>query len=232
MPAKQFSSMHEALIVLPGIMANGRKKGYLRRYFDNHCDYDVYIPDLPYRRPLTGVVTWFTAYLAEAVKPQHYDKLHGIAYLGGRVLLRCMPPADVPRFDHLVHFRGPYQEQVATRLVGRIGGTLAALFAGRTVLDLADGWPGRIPVRPFALHEALIVEQGRSLLARWLGVQADDVAAETWSTSNLLPGAEAELRVAESHDEVYTTDFILAAALEFIQNGTMAGTRLDHALPA
>ena len=232
MPSKQFSSIREALIVLPGIMANGRKKRHLRHYFATHCDYDVYIPDLPYRRPLTGVVTWFTAYLAEVVKPERYDKLYGIAYLGGRVLLRCMPPGGVPMFDCLVHFRGPYQEQVASRLVRRVGATMAALFAGRTVLDLADGWPGRIPSRPFAIHEAVIVEQGRSWLARWLGVHTDDVAPESWSTSTLLPNAEAELRVAESHDEVYTTDYILAAALEFIQRGSMPGTRQVHALSA
>lgn len=232
MPSTQLSSIREALVVLPGIMANGRKRRYLRRYFHDHCDYDVFIPDLPYRRPLAGVITWFTAYLSETVHPQRYDRLYGIAYLGGRVLLRCMPPADVPRFESLVHFRGPYQEQVASRLAGRIGGTLAALFAGKTVLDLADGWPGRVPSRPFAEHEALIVEQGRSWLARWLGINTDDVAPEDWTTGNLLPAAEAELRVPESHDDVYTTDYILAATLEFIQHGTIAGKRQGHALSA
>ena len=229
--SKRSSPRRESLIVLPGIMADRRKRSYVRHYFNSHCGYDVYVPDLPYRRPLPEVVTWFTAYLAEVVKPERYERLYGIAYLGGRILLRCMPPADVPRFECLVHFRGPYQEQVAARLVGRIGRTLSALIAGGTVLDLADGWPGCIPSRPFAPHEALIVEQGRSRLARWLGIHADDVAPESWSIENLLPTAEAALRVAESHDEVYTTNYILAAALEFIQHGTMTYTVPGHANP-
>ena len=222
MPAPQtttpVSPRRQALIVLVGITAHWRKRRHLRRYFQARCDYDVFVPDLPYRKPLAEVAAWYAAYLQNVVRPERYDKLHCIAYIAAGTLLRCLPPGD-PAFERLVCFRGPYQEMVAQRLVQRIGRFLAGLIAGKTALDLADGWPGRQPLRRQARHEALILEQGRSRMARWLGIRADDIPPAAWLATDLLPTAEAVLPVPQSHDDVYTADNILAAALEFIRQG-------------
>jgi hypothetical protein len=215
----------QALIVLVGITANGRKRRHLRRYFNSHCDYDVFVPDLPYRRPLAEAAAWYSDYLVNEVKAERYDRLHGIAYIAAGALLRCLPPDGPLRFERMVCFRGPYQERVAARLVQRIGRRLAGLVAGKTALDLADGWPDRLPLRRHARHEALIVEEGRSRMARWLGIRAFDIPAESWSDMELLPGAEAVLHVPQSHDDVYTADTVLAAALEFIRHGQFPDTR-------
>ena len=213
------SRNHQALLVLVGITASRRKRRHLRRYFDAHVDYDVFVPDLPYRKPLAEVAAWYADYLANEVRPGRYDKFHCIAYIAAGELLRCLPEGSRLPFERMVCFRGPYQELVSARLVQRIGRPLAGLVAGKATLDLADGWAGRLPPGLHAAHEALIVEEGRSRMARWLGIRASDIPRSAWSGETLLPSAEAELHVPQSHDDVYTADCVLAAALEFIQRG-------------
>ena len=211
--------------MLVGIMASWSKRRHLRRYFISHCDYDVFVPDLPYRRPLAEVAAWYSDYLANEVWPERYGKLHCIAYIAAGALLNCLPSGGHPAFERMVYFRGPYQERVAVGLVERIGSRLAGLVAGRTALDLANGWPGELPRHRHALHEALIVEEGRSRMARWLGIHASDIQPASWSGTELLPGAEAVLHVPQSHDDVYTDDNILAAALAFIRHGRFPDTQ-------
>lgn len=221
----------QALVVLVGITANRRKRSHLRRYFGAHGDYDVFVPDLPYRRPLKEVAAWYAGYLANEVRPERYDKLHCIAYIAAGALLRCLPAGDKPAFERMVCFRGPYQERVAARLVARIGRWLAGLVAGRTALDLADGWPAALPWQRHAAHEALIVEEGRTRMARWLGIRAADIPPQSWSDAELLPGAEAALHVPQSHDDVYTADAVLAAALGFIRHGRFPDAGHDACRP-
>lgn len=223
--SNRLAPYREALVVLVGITASRRARSHLRRYFGSHSGYDVFVPDLPYRRPLPEVAVWFADYLANEVRPQRYDKLHCIAYIAGSALLRSLPPDRQPAFERMVCFRGPYQERVAASLVARIGGFLAGLVAGKSALDLAAGWPARFPERRHAGHEALILEEGRSRMARWLGIRASDIPPESWQGTKLLPGAEAVLLIPQSHDDVYTDDTVLAAALEFIRHGRFPDTR-------
>lgn len=203
--------------MLVGITASRRKRRHLRRYLNAHWGFDVYVPDLPYRRPLGEVSIWYLDYLANVVKPERYDQLHGIAYIAGGTLLNQLMQGGTPLFERLVCFRGPYQELVAARLVQRIGQMLAGLVGGKSTLDLADDVPSGVPWRRLARHEALVVEEGRSRMARWLGIDSADIPPQAWSTERLLPSAEAVLRIQKSHDDVYTDDAVLAAALAFIE---------------
>lgn len=217
----------QALVVLVGITASRRKRAYLRRYLASHSEYEVHVPDLPYRRPLKEVAAWYADYLANTVRPSRYDKLHCIAYIAGGALLRCLPASMPPLFERMVCFRGPYQELVAARLVARIGRRLAGLLAGRTALDLAAGWPAGLPWPRHALHEGLIVEEGRTRMARWLGIRAADLPPQAWSDTVLLPAAEAALHVPQSHDDVYTDDAVLDAALAFVRHGEFPARGAD-----
>lgn len=226
--ASQTQVKPEALIVLVGITASWRKRRHLRRYLQSHCDVDVFVPSLPYRKPLGEVAAWFSAYLCDEVKPQRYEKIHCIAYIAAGSLLRCMP--HLPLFERMVYFRGPYQELVAPWLVQRIGRFLAGLIAGKTALDLANGWPARLPQQKLAQHEALIIEEGRSRMARLLGITSEELDETAWSAAQMLPSAEAVLRVPESHDDVYTSDAVLSAALGFIQHGAFPSVQhVTHA---
>lgn len=220
----------EALVVLVGITANWRKRRHLRRFLAAHCDFDVYVPALPYRKPLREVAAWYEHYLEHEVRPERYAKLHTITYIAAGSLLRCLPPASQVLFERMVYFRGPYQELVAPWLVQRVGRFAAGLIAGKSALDLANGWPARLPQQQLAQHEALIVEEGRSRMARLLGITSEEFGESSWSAAQMLPSAEAVLRVPESHDDVYTSDTVLAAALDFIQHGTFPSVQhVTHA---
>lgn len=212
-------SKREALVVLVGITANWRKRRHLRRFLAAHYDYDVYVPALPYRKPLREAAAWYEHYLEHEVRPARYVKLHAIAYIAAGSLLRCLPPDNQLLFERMVYFRGPYQELVAPWLVQRVGRFAAGLIAGKSALDLANGWPARLPQQQLARHEALIIEEGRSRMARLLGITSEEFDETSWSAAQMLPSAEAVLRVSESHDDVYTSDAVLAAALSFIQHG-------------
>lgn len=215
--------------MLVGITASRRKLRYLRRYLNAHCDFEVFVPDLPYRRPLLDVAAWYADYLANEVRPARFERLDCIAYIAGGAVLRSLPQKSQPLFEHLVCFRGPVQERVAARLVQRLGRWLAGLIAGKTLLDLAACMPAGLPMHRLAQHEALIVEEGRSRLARWLGIGIDDVPPGAWSSEKLLPAAEVVVHISESHDDVYTTPAILDAALGFIRDGVFQKTDLSYA---
>jgi hypothetical protein len=219
----------EALLVLVGVTANRRKRRGLLRHFSSRCNHDVFVPDLPYRKPLHEVAAWYVDYVTNVVRPERYARLHCIAYIAAGVMLRSLPPERRLGFERIVYFRGPYQELVAARLAQRIGRGLAGLVMGRTAVDLAEGWAERFPLRREAAHEALIVEEGRSDMARWLGIGASDIPPASWSDEALLPTAEAVLHIPESHDDVYTSESVLNATLEFILHGNFRNAEVTHA---
>ena len=139
----------DALVVLVGITAGGRARSHVKRYLAHHSQYDIYVPTLPFRRlDLRNCAGWLSRYLETTVVPQRYKMLHGIAYIAGGMLLRCLPGGTVPMFGRLVHFRSPIQERVAGRFVRRFGRLLAFMLGGRVMLDLADGWPAALPQEP------------------------------------------------------------------------------------
>ena len=210
----------EALIVLVGITAGHRDRDHVSRYFLQNSNYDVFVPALPYRRGLRDCARWFSRYLETTVIPTRYASLHAVAYIAAGPLLRYLPARPEPLFERMVYIRGPFQERVAGRLIKRIGRTLAGLLMGRSMIDMVDGLPASLPQLRQSRHEGLIIELGRSWLARLLGIRAADLPADAWTPAQLIPTAEAVLHIPESHDDVYTTDRVLAAALHFVRNGT------------
>ena len=209
----------EALLVLVGITAGPRARRRVWRFFSRHSDYAVFVPALPYRRGIRACSAWLQGYLENTVRPSRYAATHVIAYIAGGLLLRSLPARALPVFERMVQFRGPIQERVAPALERRLGRGATGWLKGRAVLDLADGWPQALPRRRCARHEGLIIELGRSRLARLLGVSRANIGAEAWMPARLQPTAEAVLRIAASHDDVYASESVLSAALAFIRSG-------------
>jgi len=207
----------EALIVLVGITAGRNKRRQVLHFFSRNSDYAVFVPPLPYRTGMQACAAWLRAYLNDTVQPARYNAVHAIAYIAGGLLLRCLERDSLPTFERLVQFRGPIQEQVAAALVRRLGRAAAGWLGGRGVLDLADGWPQALPPPRCARQSGLIIELGRSRMARLLGISQIDAA--DWTPERLLPGAADVLRVAASHDDVYSAEPVLATALQFIRTG-------------
>lgn len=213
----------EALIVLAGMTANRNKRRQVLHFFTRNSDYAVFVPSLPYRAGMRACAAWLRGYLADTVRPARYKAVHGIAYIAGGLLLRCLERGSFPAFKRLVQFRSPIQEQVAAAMVRRLGRALAGWLGGRAVLDLADGWPQALPLPPCVREQGLVIELGRSRLARLLGISQGD--EEDWRPECLLPGAADVMRIPESHDDVYTSVPVLAATLHFIRTGCFpAGT--------
>ncbi len=210
----------ESLLVLVGITATGSKRRGLARYLNAHSAYRVYVPAIPFRGGLRLCTHWLARYLAQTVRPQENDPLHVLAYIAGGALLRGLAAADrLPPLARVLWVRGPVQERVAATLVARYGRLLAWLLGGRSLIDLADGWPRPLPFPRSAREQGLMIELGVSSLARRLGLERGDVPAEGWDPAALLPGAAAVLRVPESHDEVYGSAALLEAALHFFGHG-------------
>jgi hypothetical protein len=207
----------EALIVLVGITAGRNKRRQVLHFFSRNSDYEVFVPPLPYRTDMQACAAWLHGYLDDTVQPARYDAVHAIAYIAGGLVLRCLEREYIPTFERLVQFRSPIQEQVAAALVRRLGRRLTGWLGGRAVLDLADDWPQALPPPRCARQHGLIIELGRSRMARLLGINRG--SDEEWTPERLLPGAADVLRVAASHDDVYSAEPVLAAALQFIRTG-------------
>lgn len=210
----------ETLLVLVGITASGRKRHGLARYLDAHGAFRVHVPAIPFWRGLRLCTRWLARYLAQTVRPQETGPLHVLAYIGGGALLRGLAAADrLPPLARVLWVRGPVQERIAATMVARYGRLLAWLLGGRSLVDLADGWPQPLPFPRSAGEQGLMIEQGVSSLAQRLGLGPADVPDEGWDPAALLPGADAVLRVPQSHDEVYGAPALLDAALHFFRHG-------------
>lgn len=207
----------EALIVLVGITAGRNERRQVLHFFSRNSDYTVFVPQLPYRTGMRSCANWLRHYLDDIVQPARYSAVHAIAYIAGGLLLRCLERETQPIFERLVQFRGPIQERVAAALVCRLGRRVAGWLCGRGVLDLADGWPQALPTPRCARQHGLVIELGRSRMARLLDISQVDAA--DWTPERLLPEAADVLQVAASHDDVYSAEPVLAAALQFIRTG-------------
>jgi hypothetical protein len=214
----------EALLVLVGITATRRSRTSLSSFFAGHGAYQTFVPRLPLRRGLRPSARWLERYLARTVRTQERGPLHVLAYIAGGAVLRCLAEsARLPDLARVLYVRGPVQELVPAAMVRRYGRLLARLLGGRSMIDLADGWPAALPLPRVLGEQGLLIEQGVSSLARSLGLGPESVAAASWDPERLLPGAHAVLRVPESHDEVYTSQRLLAAALDFFRSGRFGG---------
>jgi hypothetical protein len=216
---KQDPVRREALIVLVGITAGRRARDRARDLLTHGGEYDVFVPALPYRAGIAKCAGRLRRYLREAINPARHSAVHAIVYIAGGVVLRRLPSESVPPFERMVYFRSPIQERVARTMVRRFGRTLSGWLGGRAMVELANGLPGAPPTPPLCREQGLIIEMGRSRLARLLGISAADVSAEEWMPERLLPAATAVLRIPESHDEVYASERVLRAAMHFIREG-------------
>lgn len=216
----------QSLLVLVGITATRSSRRSVARYFGQHGAFRVFVPAIPYRRGLRRCTRWLERYLARTVHAQESGPIDVLAYIAGGALLRGLAAADrLPPLARVLWIRGPVQERVAATIVARYGRVLAWLFGGRSLLDLADGWPRSLPFPRSAGEQGLMIEQGVSSLARRLGLRSDDVPPEGWDPALLLPGARAVLRVPESHDDVYRSSALLASALHFFRHGRFEDPR-------
>lgn len=207
----------EALLVLVGITAGRYERRQVLCYLSRQSDYAVFVPPLFYRAGIQVCAAWLSRYLDNTVKPARFGAVHAIVFIAGGLLLRCLEPDSLPTFERLVQIRGPIQEQVAAALVRRLGRVMAGWLGGRAVIDLADGWPQSLPLPSCARQHGLVIELGRSRMARLLGITWDD--ADDWTPEYLLPGATDVLQIPQSHDDVYTFEPVLDAALQFIRTG-------------
>ena len=87
------------------------------------------------------------------------------------------------------------------------------------ITDLASDRLKGIPQANIGREQGLLVETGVSKLAQSLGLHAESVPKESWRPEAMLPLASDVLCVPESHDEVYSSESFLSAALHFFQNG-------------
>ena len=218
----------QSLLILVGITATKRSRSTIKHFFELHSSYRTFVPRLPLRRGVRASARWLEGYLAQTVRTQETGPIHVLAYIGGGVVLRYLTAEGrAPELRRVLYVRGPVQELVPAGMVRKYGRLVGRLLGGRTMIDLADGWPDALPF-PVALGEqGLIVENGVSSLAHALGLDARSLSAASWDPARLLPGASAVLRVAESHDEVYSSPALLEAALHFFDEGRFGAGRVS-----
>ncbi len=213
-------SRSQPLVVLVGITATRRSRRSIARFFDLNSSYRILVPPLPLRRGLRSSAGWLERYLTENVRAQDSAPIHVLAYIAGGAVLRCLAAAArLPQIARVLYVRGPVQELVAAAMIRRYGRLLAWLLGGRSMLDLADGWPRSLPFPAAPGGQGLMIEEGVSRLAHFLGLGVDSVPPAGWDPASLLPNVDAVLRVPESHDEVYTSPTLLGAALRFFEQG-------------
>lgn len=218
-PAPDASS----LLVLVGLTASRASRRGVARFFQSGSRFHTYVPPLPLRRGVRASARWLERYLAQTVCARESGPIDVLAYIAGGAVLRCLAASvRLPELARVVYVRGPVQELVPAAMVRRYGRLLARVLGGRSMIDLADGWPQRLPFPSASGEQGLIVEEGVSSLARSLRLGTDSVPAAAWEPARLLPVASAVMRVPESHDDVYTSPALLGCALRFFERGRFA----------
>ena len=225
----QEQTARQALIVLPGLTADGQKLEFLSRFFSAHSPYAVYVPHIPKRRGLRACAHWLDRYINGVVEPGRFEAVQILAYISGGVVLRQMwATRPIERLTRIVYVRSPIQELTLQTLRQRYGRLLLWVLRGQLMLDVAAVDLHRLCYPPATSGQGLIIETGVSQLARSLGVDPALVSAGSWDSDTLLPGADDVLRVPESHDEVYTSAGVLGAALDFFTQGRFDSSK-NHA---
>jgi hypothetical protein len=212
--------IQDALIILPGITATSPKRTFLKNYFGNRTSYDVFVPRLWQALGIRGSARQLQFFLRRRVKPLRYGAVHFLSYISGGFILRAMlsrwPLANIGR---LVHVRSPLQEQVPGLVIAKHGRLAIALVGGRMLFDLASRWKDDLPCPSTKREQGLILEGGLSKAAANLGVKASDFDALRGSGDFVVPAAGETLLVPESHDDVYTSEALLAHVVRFFESG-------------
>lgn len=217
--------MTDALVILPGITADRRKRSELERYFREHTSFAVHLPRLWQYLGLSWCGWQLRRYLGRRVARAGYGRVHFLCYIsGGFILRRALAWQPLDNQGRVVLVRSPLQEQVPVRLVARYGRLLTTLRLGRMVVDLASPAKNRLPPLGTGQGLGLVLEQGVSRLAAALGLRAEDYAALEAAGDFALPGGSAVLLAGESHDDVYTSVTLLDRIAHFLESGSFDGS--------
>jgi hypothetical protein len=211
----------DALVILPGITADRRKRSELERYFREHTSFAVHLPRLWQFLGLSWCGWQLRRYLRRRVAPAGYGRVHFLCYIsGGFILRRAVAGQPLDNRGRVVLVRSPLQEQVPVRLVARYGRVLTTLRLGRMVVDLASPAKDRLPTLGTGQGLGLVLEQGVSRLAAALGLSDGDYAALEAAGDFAMPGGSAVLLAIESHDDVYTSGTLLGRIACFLESGS------------
>jgi hypothetical protein len=211
----------DALVLLPGITADRRKRSELEHYFRTHTACDVHLPRLWQACGLSFCAWQLRRYLRRRVAPAGYGQVHFLCYISGGFILRKAVARQPPgNWGRVVFVRSPLQEQVPPRIVARYGKLLTTLRLGRMVVDLAGPAKDGLPELRTGRDVGLVLEQGVSRLAATLGVRPGDYEALAAAGQFEPPGCRAVLRTRESHDDVYTSEALLGRIANFIGSGS------------
>jgi len=213
--------LREALVILPGVTADRRKRAFVAEYFRSHTRFDVFVPVLWQRLGLPFCAGQLRRFIERRIASAGYDQVHFLCYISGGFILRLA--ASGWRFDRcgrVVFVRSPLQEQVPTLLVERYGRLLTLIKAGKMVVDLAGGAKDRLPLPRTAQDQGLVLERGVSQLASSLGLRPEDFEGLKAAGEFNLPGGRGVLLAEESHDEVYTSELLLDRVACFLARGS------------
>lgn len=207
----------EALIILTGITANSAKKECVRSYFREYCGYEVFLPGLWQFFGIT-FAAWQLCRFLKAKNIERFPRCHFICYIsGGFILRQAFSIEPLSNLGRIVYVRSPFQEQVPALTIKKLGFIAAALSHGKMLFDLAGSDKNQLPL--IDAEDGVILETGVSQFAAWLGIQRSDFDHYLHSEDFYLPPTQEMTTTALSHDDVYTSDELLAVMAGFLKSG-------------
>lgn len=210
----------EALVILTGITADRNKKSHAFDYFRENTDYQVF---LPWICQFCGIdwaarqLVWFL----KRNKIERFSRCHFICYVsGGFILRQAFRFESLANLGRIVYLRSPFQEAVPELAIKQFGSIAAAFNNGKMLFDLAAHDKDRLPA--IGAEDGVILEKGVSDMAAQLGIRADQFEAYCHSKAFCLPPSKAVFYTELSHDQVYTSDALLARMADFLKSGCFA----------
>jgi len=211
----------EALVILTGITADASKKAHVLDYFRDNTEYEVFLPRLCQFCGIDWAARQLAWFLARH-KIGRFPRCHFICYIsGGFILRQALSVKPIANVGRVVYLRSPFQEAVPERVIEQMGSIAAAFSNGKMLFDLAARDKDQLPV--IHAEDGVIVEQGVSHMAAQLGIRADQFDAYRHREAFCLPPSKAVFYTELSHDQVYTTDALLARIANFLESGRFAG---------
>jgi len=211
----------EALVILTGITADASKKAHVRDYFRDNTEYEVFLPRLCQFCGIDGSARQL-AWFLEWHKIGRYARCHFICYIsGGFILRQALSVKPIANLGRVVYLRSPFQEAVPELVIEQLGSIAAAFSNGKMLFDLASRDKDRLPV--IQAEDGVILEKGVSNMAAQLGIRADQFDAYRHREAFCLPPSKTVFCTELSHDQVYTTDALLARIAVFLKSGGFTG---------
>jgi hypothetical protein len=215
----------DALVILVGVTANGRKRASVESRFRQATPCTVVCPRLPQWLGFRVCAFLLGRLLARLRDSGRFESVHFVNFIsGGYLFRRAVPDCPGLPLGRVVYVRSPIQELVPPALAARLTRPGLLLVGGATLLTLAHPAPlARLPWPSDGMDQGLLVEERASQLARRLGLSRASTSPRDWDPDILLPGAAEVLSLAVSHDEIYDSPEMVAQAAHFLARG-----RFDH----